>query len=215
VLEREAHQLVAPVQVELAEDVADVVLHGLLGDVQLLTDLAVGVPAGDQSQHLPLPLGERLRAGGRLGEPAELAQPNEASVDENTGSPPMARLSAATSSGPGVDLTRYPTAPAATASSRSRSCSETVNMTMRVSAPQARTTAIPPPSGMLRSQTARSGRVVRMTLMASLAVAASPTTSKSEPRSALTPSRQIGWSSASTTDGLLTATGTPAVADQL
>ena len=72
-------------------------------------------------------------------------------------------------------------------------------MTMRVCSPHVRATLIPPPPGMWRSQTTRSGLVRPMTSMASSALPASPTTRKSSPRSARTPSRQMGWSSASTT----------------
>src|SRR5688572_3550414 len=42
------------VQVELLEDVADVVLHGVLGDDEVVSDLAVGQPARHQAQHLDL-----------------------------------------------------------------------------------------------------------------------------------------------------------------
>src|SRR4051794_18163811 len=72
-------------------------------------------------------------------------------------------------------------------------------MTMRVEPPQVLATFRPPPPGMLRSQTTRSGRVRPMTSMASSASPASPTTWKVSPRSARTPLRQMGWSSHSTT----------------
>ncbi len=90
-------------------------------------------------------------------------------------------------------------APAATASSRSRSASDTVSITIRVCSPHVLATLMPPPLGMWRSHTTRSGEVAPMTSIASSASLASPTTWKLEPRSARTPERQIGWSSASTT----------------
>src|SRR4051812_44564073 len=70
---------------------------------------------------------------------------------------------------------------------------------MRVDSPQVLATFRPPPPGMLRSHTTRSGRVRPMTSMASSASPASPTTWKVSPRSARTPLRQMGWSSHSTT----------------
>ena len=69
-------------------------------------------------------------------------------------------------------------------------------MTMRVCSPQVRATLMPPPLGMCRSHTTRSGFVALITSMASSASPASPTTWKFSPRSARTPERQIGWSSA-------------------
>jgi hypothetical protein len=67
VVDGKTNELVTPVEVKLAQNVADVVLHGPLRDVQLLTDLAVGMPSGHELEDLPLPLGERLGAGGCLG----------------------------------------------------------------------------------------------------------------------------------------------------
>ena len=69
---------------------------------------------------------------------------------------------------------------------------DTVNMTMRVSPPQARTTLSPPPPGMCRSHTTRSGCSRWITSMASAASPASPTMWKFEPRSLRRPVRQIG-----------------------
>src|SRR5918998_1427437 len=74
VLEGVADQLLAAVQVELAQDVADVVLDRLLRDEELLTDLAVAVAPGHVLQHLALALGQRLRRARRLGDAAELAE---------------------------------------------------------------------------------------------------------------------------------------------
>jgi hypothetical protein len=48
-------------QLQLLEDVADVVLHGALGEHELFGDLAVGEPSCHQLGHLPLATGE----GGR------------------------------------------------------------------------------------------------------------------------------------------------------
>ena len=45
---------------ELAEDAADVRLHGRLGDVQACRDLAVRRPARDQPQDVALTLGQEL-----------------------------------------------------------------------------------------------------------------------------------------------------------
>src|SRR6266566_3683492 len=45
-------------QVQLLEDVADVVLHGVLGDVQLFGDIAVVVALGDQLEDFHLAVGE-------------------------------------------------------------------------------------------------------------------------------------------------------------
>src|SRR5713226_4793132 len=50
------------VQVQLLQDVADVVLDGVLRDEELLGDVPVVVAPSDELQHLQLPLGE---AGGR------------------------------------------------------------------------------------------------------------------------------------------------------
>src|ERR1022692_1838307 len=46
-------------EIELHEDVADVVLHGLLSEVNLLADLAIGHPLGNQADDAPL-LGSQL-----------------------------------------------------------------------------------------------------------------------------------------------------------
>src|SRR3954451_18618866 len=70
---------------------------------------------------------------------------------------------------------------------------------MRVDSPHTRATLMPPPLGMFRSHTTRSGVVRWITAMASSASPASPTTWKVSPRSARTPLRQMGWSSHSTT----------------
>src|SRR5215218_9668382 len=48
----------AGVELELLQDVADVVLHGVLGDEELLGHLAVVEALGHQPQHLELALGE-------------------------------------------------------------------------------------------------------------------------------------------------------------
>ena len=48
VLQGVADELLAPVQMQLGEDVADVVLDGLLGDVQLGADLLVGMAPGHE-----------------------------------------------------------------------------------------------------------------------------------------------------------------------
>jgi hypothetical protein len=60
--------------VELAQDVPDVVLHRLLGDVELLADLPVGVAARHVLEDLALALGQGLGRPGLLGDAAELAQ---------------------------------------------------------------------------------------------------------------------------------------------
>src|SRR5581483_4138093 len=56
------HRLHPGVQMELLEDVADVILDRVLGDVELLADLAIALALGDQLEHLELALRER---GGR------------------------------------------------------------------------------------------------------------------------------------------------------
>ena len=48
------------VELELGEDVADVGLHRLVGNVEGLGDLVGGAAVGELGEHLPLPLGERL-----------------------------------------------------------------------------------------------------------------------------------------------------------
>ena len=56
VLERVADELLLPAEAELAENVAHVVLDGLLGDEEVRADLLVGVPARDELQHLAFTL---------------------------------------------------------------------------------------------------------------------------------------------------------------
>jgi hypothetical protein len=56
----------AGVDLELFQDVPDVVLHGVLGDEQLLGDVAVVHAAGHELEHLHLPVGE-LGRGDALG----------------------------------------------------------------------------------------------------------------------------------------------------
>ncbi|MEZ5229646.1 MAG: hypothetical protein R2710_24180 [Acidimicrobiales bacterium] len=63
---------------------------------------------------------------------------------------------------------------------------------MLVISPHSLATLMPPPSGMLRSQTTRSGWCCLMASMASVALPASAITMKFGPRSARTPLRQIG-----------------------
>src|SRR3712207_9411931 len=46
-------------QLELLEDVAHVVLHGVLADEQLAGDLAVVEPLGHEAEHLELSIGQR------------------------------------------------------------------------------------------------------------------------------------------------------------
>lgn len=110
-------ELLAAGKVQFAQDVAHVVLHRLLRYEELGTDLAVTVPSGDELQHLALAVRQgcapELARARRRNSPRTKA----ASAGENTTSPCAARSKARRSSGPGVDLTRYPTAPAATTSS--------------------------------------------------------------------------------------------------
>src|SRR5918993_3651107 len=51
----------AGVQLQLLQDVADVVLDGVLGDEELLGDLTVVEALGHQPEHLELALGEAQR----------------------------------------------------------------------------------------------------------------------------------------------------------
>src|SRR5437868_256669 len=51
--------------VELAEDAADVRLHCLLADAQVPRDLLVGAAAGEQTEDVGLAIGEGLAALGR------------------------------------------------------------------------------------------------------------------------------------------------------
>ena len=74
VFECVADQFLLPVEVELAQDVADVVLHRLRRDVQLLADLPVGVAPGHVLEDLALPLGQGLDSSGLPAQPAEFAQ---------------------------------------------------------------------------------------------------------------------------------------------
>jgi len=106
VLDGEANELVPAVELELAQDVADVVLDGLLRDVELGADLLVGVPpsheledfafAGDSGWVSPVAPFSRRNS----------PSTSDASAGEKTGSPPAARCSALTKSGPVVDFTR-------------------------------------------------------------------------------------------------------------
>src|SRR6516225_12336389 len=49
------------VEVQLLEDVTHVVLHRVLGDVELVADLPVALTLGHQLEDLELPLGQRRR----------------------------------------------------------------------------------------------------------------------------------------------------------
>ena len=107
VLERVADELLLPVEVELAQDVAHVVLDGLLGDEQLLADLLVRVARGRRTG--------APRAPGRTG-PAPSRRilvmrrnspsTRAARLGEKTGSPCAAFQSAVRSSSELVDFTR-------------------------------------------------------------------------------------------------------------
>jgi hypothetical protein len=46
------------VESELGEDVGDVALDGLTGDYEPVGDRGVGPAFGDESEHLPFPLGQ-------------------------------------------------------------------------------------------------------------------------------------------------------------
>src|SRR5205823_4668073 len=52
---------------ELLEDVRDVRLHRGVADVELLADLRVREPAGDQAEHVELALGELVEPWRRRG----------------------------------------------------------------------------------------------------------------------------------------------------
>ena len=66
-------QFLLPIEMQLLQDVADVVLHGLLCDEEFLADCPVGVTAGDMLEDLPLPGRESLvRARGL--QPVKLGQ---------------------------------------------------------------------------------------------------------------------------------------------
>src|SRR4051794_33930095 len=69
------------------------------------------------------------------------------------------------------------------------------------SVPTPASTARPPPSGMWTSSSTTSGFDVRIRVMASATVSASPTRSTASPSSARTPDRNSRWSSTSTTRG--------------
>lgn len=108
-----AHELHPVVQLELAQGVLDVVLHGAVGDDQTLGDLLVRESLGDQPQDLRLAVGQlrdrSLVGGGRGGvggEPAVLAedQPGEARV--KTGSPAAVARTASVSSWVLADFSR-------------------------------------------------------------------------------------------------------------
>src|SRR5271170_4531926 len=74
-LQRVADEVGAGGERELLLDVRAVRLDRAHGQVQLLRDLRVGVPKGDQAQHVELALGEVVRRPGeRLGRDAR-AQP--------------------------------------------------------------------------------------------------------------------------------------------
>ena len=71
-------QLGPVVQVQLAERVLHVVLHGAMGQREAGGDLLVGLAGGDHAQDLGLAFGQLRGAGafprGRGGQPPELAQ---------------------------------------------------------------------------------------------------------------------------------------------
>ena len=56
-------ELLLAVYVELAVDVAGVVLHGVVRDGELFLDMLGVVAAGEQGEHLPLALGEACLLG--------------------------------------------------------------------------------------------------------------------------------------------------------
>jgi hypothetical protein len=74
VFEGVADELLLAVQVQLPEDVADVVLHCLLGDVELVGDLPVAVAPRHELQHLTLAFGEGRGRSRRLGQLTELSE---------------------------------------------------------------------------------------------------------------------------------------------
>src|SRR5437763_4698277 len=74
-LDRVDHGLHPRVQMELVEDVPDVVLHGVLGDEQLVGDVLVVESLGHQPQDLELAVGELRRDALRV--PATWAQCGE------------------------------------------------------------------------------------------------------------------------------------------
>jgi hypothetical protein len=74
VFEGVAHEFVFSGEVKFGEDVADVVLDGLLGDEELGADLAVGVAAGDELEDFAFALGEGLGSRCGFGDAPALAE---------------------------------------------------------------------------------------------------------------------------------------------
>src|SRR5262249_875439 len=74
VLHRVADQLLLPVQVELLQDVADVVLDRFRRDEQPLTDVLVRVTPGDVLQYFAFSFRKRVGTGGVLRHAAEFAE---------------------------------------------------------------------------------------------------------------------------------------------
>ena len=96
--------------------------------------------------------------------------------------PSATRRTAVTSSGPRICLRRYPLAPARTAEKRASSSANEVSikhLSSGMAARRSRQTSMPLPPGKRTSSTATSGRVGGTLVIASSALDASPTTSKS------------------------------------
>jgi hypothetical protein len=155
-----------------------------LADHELLRDLAVAQPAGEQLEHLPLAHGERVarprleRRDRRLGAEHRLDEVGRRHV-----------------------LEQVPAAPTRSAARRSNSSSETVRISTRASGTRARIAAhasIPSTPGMPRSSSTTSGSSRTASSTASRPSHARPATSRrgSAASSAAVPSRMRRWSSA-------------------
>ena len=183
------------------------VLHRLLGEPELVTDLTVGQAVTDQFENLLLGGGERV---GRVGVGGL-----------TTGEGPLVEQVATRGDGPDDlrDLrprTVFSTkaaAPASRAAATASSSSNEVRTTQRragCSPRRRRTRSMPVPSGSLRSTTATSGRTAAALRTASRTDPASATTVSvgSASTTSTTPRRTISWSSTTRTLICASATGT-------
>ncbi len=141
----------------------DVRLDRLDRDEQVRGDLLVGVAAGEQPEHVALPVGElvelgvgrrRLRAGERVQH--EPGQPGQ-----NTASPSATRRIAASGRDRRSSWSRSPGHPPGSARSRPRPRRTDSARNRTCGVPDRSSTARPPPSGMCTSSSTTSGWVRR------------------------------------------------------
>jgi hypothetical protein len=184
VLDRPAGELGAAAQAGLLADAREVVLDRARRDVELLADLVVGEPVGDEAQDLELARRQQRADRRALAARAarELAQQVAGELGRDDRAAAMDRDDRSRLSG--LSLAVMTSARISGSSARRRS-----------------STTAPPRPGMRRSSTMTSGFSWRASSIAVMPLSASPMTSMPGSRSSarMTPSRTSGWSSATST----------------